>query len=135
MGTKETTEIKFIYNSGKLRDREALGYAKSMQHYSINDYDVQQNKFTERQLGELADRLEVKIEDLVDESSEEYTDFLKNADMDPHDKLEVLKQNPNLLRTPILESSKGSSFLKSAKSMIKEDMEFKLLKETIETII
>jgi len=54
---KSDMEIKFIYNSTQIKEREAFAYAKSLDQHYINAVDLDKEVITERQWAELANKL------------------------------------------------------------------------------
>ena len=106
-------EIKFLYNSNKKDDREAYGYAKSLNKHKINELDVARTKLTQTQISELALKLNVPIRELFDEKSSYYRDNIAGKDLEDDDLLTVLKAEADCLKTPIMISEKKAIFLES----------------------
>lgn len=106
-------EIKFLYNSNKKDDREAYGYAKSLNKHKINELDVARTKLTQTQISELALKLNVPIRELFDEKSSYYRDNIAGKDLEDDDLLTVLKAEVDCLKTPIMISEKKAIFLES----------------------
>lgn len=106
-------EIKFLYNSTKKDDREAYGYAVSLNKHKINELDVTKTKLTPTQLAELAQKLNVSIIELFDENSSYYRDNIAGKDLEEDDLLTILKEEPGSLKTPIMISSEKAVFLGS----------------------
>jgi arsenate reductase len=104
-------EILLIYNSEKLSDRKALGYAKSVKGYTVKERDIARDALTETQLKEVANRLGVSPEALIDRESDVYQDKYKSADVSENDLLIALKNEPELLRTPIALYADHSEFV------------------------
>jgi|SRR5690606_8338917 arsenate reductase len=94
-------EILLIYNSEKLSDRKALGYAKSLRGYKVKERDIVRDALTETQLKEVANRLGVLPNELVDRESDVYRDKFRDVNVSENDLLIALKNEPDLLRTPI----------------------------------
>src|SRR5690554_5637794 len=106
-------EIKFLYNSGKKDDREAYGYALSLNKYKINELDVARTKMTSTQISELAQKLNVPVSELFDQKSSYYRDKVAGKDMDDHDLLMILKEEVDCLKTPIMVYADKAVFLES----------------------
>lgn len=106
-------EIKFVYNSGKKDDREAYGYALSLNKHKINELDVARTQLTSTQISELAQKLNVPIIELFDEKSSYYRDNVKGKDMDDYDLMTILKKEVDCMKTPILVSADKAFFLDS----------------------
>src|SRR5690606_31775501 len=95
-------EIRFLYNSSKKDDREAYGYALSLNKHKINELDITKNKLTSTQLAELAQKLNVPIIDLFDKRSSFFRDNVAGNDMGEEDLLTILKEETDCLKTPIM---------------------------------
>jgi arsenate reductase-like glutaredoxin family protein len=106
-------EIKFLYNSTKKDDREAYGYAVSLNKHKINELDITKTKLTPTQLAELAQKLNVSIIELFDENSSYYRDNIAGKDLEEDDLLTILKEESGSLKTPIMISSEKAVFLGS----------------------
>lgn len=117
-------EIKFIYNSTQIKDREAFGYAKSLDQHYINAIDLDKEVITERQWAELATKLKVSVKELIDENNDYYQDELEGKDFDDNDLLQLIKDHPQIIKTPIIDSSKYARFIKSPYDFNEMDMAF-----------
>ncbi|MEM6842563.1 MAG: ArsC/Spx/MgsR family protein [Bacteroidota bacterium] len=93
-------EVDLIYNFNLQGDREALVYAQQIAQH-VNETDISKTPLTERQMAQLLDNLGVEVDDVIDRRAEIYQQKYENAKMSKEDWLEVLKHNPELLRTPI----------------------------------
>ncbi|RUA27762.1 MAG: hypothetical protein DSY77_16970 [Bacteroidetes bacterium] len=121
---KSDMEIKFIYNSSQIKEREAYGYAKSLDQHYINAIDLDKEFLTERQWAELAKKLNVKVKDLIDQNNDYYQDVLQDKDFDEHDLLRLMKDHPQIIKTPIIDSAKFARFIKSPYDFNEMDMAF-----------
>lgn len=117
-------EIKFIYNSSQIKEREAYGYAKSLDQHYINAIDLDKEFLTERQWAELAKKLNVQVKDLIDQNNDYYQDVLLDKDFDEHDLLRLMKDHPQIIKTPIIDSAKFARFIKSPYDFNEMDMAF-----------
>lgn len=117
-------EIKFIYNSTQIKEREAYGYAKSLDQHYINAIDLDKEFLTERQWAELATKLKVDVKDLIDVNNEYFKDHLQDKDFDDHDLLQLMKDHPQIIKTPIIDSPKFARFIKSPYDFNEMDMAF-----------
>jgi arsenate reductase-like glutaredoxin family protein len=106
-------EIKFLYNSQKKDDREAYGYAISLDKHKINELDVTKTPLTSTQLSELAIKLGVPIIELFDKKSSYYRDNIAGKDLEDADLLTVLKEEITCLKTPIMISAEKAAILES----------------------
>ena len=111
--------MMFIYNSGIHTDRTALGYAKAVQGFVLKERDTRRETFTERQLKGIADKLGVTPFDLIDKKSDLYRRKYRDVSLSEDDVLTVIKQEPELLRTPIVLYHDHGSFVDSKYEFVK----------------
>jgi len=114
-------EIFLIYNSKIIRDRETLAYAKALKSYVIKDLDITKDFLTQMQLAEIAQKLNVTMRGLLDKkSASENTNLLHLSE---DDLFKVLKNNPDLLRTPIAIYPDKAAFIGSPYDFVNKDMD------------
>ncbi len=128
---KSDMEITFIYNSNQIKDREAYGYAKSLDQHYINAIDLDKEVMTERQWAELATKLNVAVKDLIDENNAYYKDELEGKDFDDNDLLHIIKDHPQIIKTPIIDAAKYARFIKSPYDFNEMDMAFAEIKKNL----
>lgn len=126
---KSDMEFKFIYNSTQINEREAYGYAKSLDQHYINPVDLDKEVLTERHWAELATKLNVAVKDLIDENNDYYQDELEGKDFDDNDLLQIIKDHPHIVKTPIIDSEKYARFIKSPYDFNEMDMAFEEIKK------
>lgn len=126
---KSDMEIKFIYNSTQIKEREAYGYAKSLDQHYINAVDLDKEFLTERQWAELATKLNISVKELIDENSDFFKDELEGKDFDDNDLLQIIKDHPQIIKTPIIDSAKFARFIKSPYDFNEMDMAFQEIKK------
>jgi arsenate reductase-like glutaredoxin family protein len=124
-------EIKFIYNSNQIKEREALGYIKSLDQHYINEFNVNKEQFTQRQLADLAQKLKVSVKELINKESEFYQDDMEDSNYDDNDILGLIKRKPALLKTPIVEYGKSAKFISSPYEFNNLDMTFNSISEEL----
>lgn len=128
---KSDMEIKFIYNSNEINEREAYGYAKSLDQHYINPVDLDKEVLTERHWAELATKLNVAVKDLIDENNDYYKDELEGKDFDDNDLLQIIKDHQHIIKTPIIDSNKFARFIKSPYDFNEMDMAFEEIKKDL----
>lgn len=120
-------EITLIYHSEKTDDKKARGYVQSLPNVAIKTLDLARDTITETQLAQLADKIEIPVEELLDITYDERADTENNKEglkkMDPTEILTMIKQNPKLLCTPILVIGDRAYKYDSAYHLIKDKME------------
>ncbi len=93
-------EVFIIYNFEERGNREAMAYAKQIAQH-VNEVDISKTPLTERQMAQLLGNLGVDVEDVIDRRADIYQEKYQDVKMSVTDWLEVIKHNPELLRTPI----------------------------------
>lgn len=115
-------EILFIYNSNQHLDKKGLGYVHSLKHYKVKDIDISQDSLTEQQYAELALKMNIEPGDLADKKSSKYKENLDASDLSKEDILIALKNNPNLVKTPIVVYHDRAEFVGSGYQFVRQDM-------------
>jgi arsenate reductase-like glutaredoxin family protein len=119
----QKNELTLIYHSDKLEDRKMLAFVEVIEKYKTKNLNLKRQALTETQLAEIADKMELPIAELLDES---YIDraplenLLQSRMMSPADLLTLLAQNPLLLATPIVIIGSKAYKYKSAFEIVKE---------------
>ena len=116
----QPNEITLIFHSDKEEDKKTRGYVETIEGFAIKTLDLKRERLTETQLAEIANKLDVAIEDLFDES---YADRVKIGSLkglrEP-DALKLLANDPILLATPILIIGDHAYQFESSYDLIRE---------------
>lgn len=122
----EPRELTLIYHSEKTDDKKARGYVESLPTLAIKTLDLAKESITETQLAQLADKMEVSVQNLIDTTYDERENTPQNKDglkeMDTTEILTFIKHNPKLLATPILIIGDRAYKYESAYHLIKEQL-------------
>jgi arsenate reductase len=116
----QPNEITLIFHSDKAEDRKTRAYVETLDDYALKTLDLKRENLTETQLAEIADKLGVDVNDLV---NEEYSDRVKMESVKglrEQDTLKLLANNPILLATPILIIGKHAYQFESSYDLIHE---------------
>ena len=102
MGEIATSEREVIlfYNPNSTIARKTLAYAKA-EGFPIRDVDVLKTPFTRTQLVELADRLNLNIEELVNKAHPSFYKYFGDPELSDKDWIKILNKNPDFLKEPI----------------------------------
>lgn len=92
-------EIVLFYDPNKPSAEKTLGFAKG-EGFPVRDVDILKNKFTGTQLEELAERLHVGIDGLVNKDHPDFVTY-KDDDFSDDDWIKILRKNPKLIKEPI----------------------------------
>ena len=105
-------EITLYYNPEKPNSSKTLSYAKG-QGYVLRDINIITNIFTGTQLEELASKLKITIEELVNKEHIEYDERYYNSNFSENDWIKVLQKNSKLLKEPIAIRGHQAMFIKT----------------------
>lgn len=124
MINNEPGELTLIYNSDKHDDKKARGYVESLKGFTIKTLDLSKEKITETQLAEVADKMGVGIEELLDPSYDDHISVHKEGLklMDRQSLLTLMVHDPKLINTPIAIIGKQAYKFGSGYAFIKEKM-------------
>ena len=117
-------EFTFIYDGNHIKEKEAFAYASSLGQHKINEWNLDKKSITNRQLADIASKLDVTVKELVDKQSDVYKDELEGKDLDDQDLLTLLTEKISLIKTPILLTNKGGKFINSPFDLNNVDMAF-----------
>lgn len=108
-----------------MEDREVLAFAESLSHFVVNERDISRDIFTETQLKELADDMNVGVIDLIDKNDSLYMDKLNKHDYSEEELVKIMRKNPSVIKTPIARIDKHVYHVKSHFELIPEDLEIR----------
>lgn len=120
-------EFKLYYKSNHKNDREAYGYAQTLD-VPVNEQDLSKNNLTQTQIAELADAMNIKLVELIDKNSEMYMNELQDKSFEDEELLKLMTRNPELIKTPIAKIGKHTYFVKSKFDLIPKDLEIEGIK-------
>jgi arsenate reductase len=115
MGEIETSnrQITLYYNSNSEKDKKILATAQA-QGYAVEEIDLQKTELTGTQLVELADRLNVKVAELINQEHATYKANFEDHDYSTDDWIKMIQNNPEILRHPIALRGAKSKFVKTS---------------------
>lgn len=100
----QPNELTLIYHSDKADDKKARAFIEAITDYVVKTLDLKRESLTETQLAEIADKMNVRIETLVDLTYKDRFQ-MKGAEsiheVSDADLLTLLAQIPVLIKTPI----------------------------------
>lgn len=101
--SKDNNKITIYYHSGTSIGEQTRAYVQASEK-KLHEVDIAKTNVTGTQWAELAEGLDKKIADLIDQNhprfKEEYGK--ENIDLDEHDWMRVLEKEPQVLRYPII---------------------------------
>lgn len=120
MGEIATSErqITLFYNSNSTRAKQTLAYAKA-EGLRILEIDILKTPLTGTQIVELADRLEMKIKDLVNQEHPTYKSKFEHHDFSERDWIKMIQHNPEIMKQPIALRGKITILVETPTDIIK----------------
>lgn len=110
---EQANELTFIYRSDKEDDNKIKAFVESLPGYIVRLVDVVRESLSEKQLTELANKMRVHVEELVDPAFDDHISvhneglkFLERSQI-----LRLLSHDPKILQTPLVViGNKASKF-------------------------
>lgn len=125
----QPNEITLIFHSDKEEDKKTRAYVETIEAFATKTLDLKRESLTETQLAEIADKLDVDIDDLFDESYADRVNIGSVKGLRKQDALKLLANNPILLATPILIIGKHAYQFESSYAFIHESAAIRGLRE------
>ncbi|KYG84534.1 hypothetical protein AWW67_05335 [Roseivirga seohaensis] len=124
----QENEILLIYNGRKSHDTKVLGYASAVQKYTVNERNIDKNPLTETQLNQVANDMGLQILDLIDKKSDAYLNEIKDQRFSNEEMMKIVKQHPEILKTPIAMLNNTVFFVHSAYDFVNKGIEIEGIK-------
>ncbi|MDB9755942.1 hypothetical protein OAB20_06620 [Winogradskyella sp.] len=93
-------QITLFYSSKSVRAKQTLAYAKA-EGLPILEIDILKTKLTGTQITELAEKLHLKIEDLINQEHPAYTSHFEHHNFSSNDWIKMIQHNPKIMKQPI----------------------------------
>jgi len=114
-------EVLFYYNPQSSKDRMTLAYAKSVSKY-VRAYSHQQANVSSTRWKDLLDKLGLEPKKLFNKALPAYQELIKGLELDDEGWLNVLKRNPDLIKSPIAIRGKRAILCESPTDILKLSM-------------
>ncbi|MDY0780881.1 hypothetical protein [Tenacibaculum sp. IB213877] len=111
-------QITFIYSSNSSRAKQTFAYAKA-EGLPILEFDILKNKLTGTQIAEIAERLHIKIEDLVNQEHPSYTELFEPHILSENDWIKMIQHNPEIMKQPIAIRGNKTILIETPSDIIK----------------
>lgn len=115
-------EILILYKPKEKKDHNTYVLAKQLSEH-IREINVLKDKITPTQLKEILDKLGVEVDDIIERESEIYNKMYKDKAFDEAGWIDVLVQNPDLLKTPIVFKGKKGVVVQTPSNVLDLDPE------------
>lgn len=119
MGEIETSnrQVTLYYNSNSEKDKKILATAQA-KGYAIEEVDLQKTELTGTQIAELADRMNIRVADLINQDHATYKANFENHDYSADDWIKMIQNNPEILRHPIALRGARIMFVKTSTDIL-----------------
>lgn len=102
---RSSRQITIFFNPESIIAEKTLAFAKA-EGLPILEIDVLKNPPTGTQLGELSDRLNLKIKDLVNQESDFFKSLPVSQEFSSNDWIKMIRNNPEILKLIALKGAK-----------------------------
>jgi arsenate reductase len=102
MGEIATSErqITLFYNSTSVRAKQTLVYARA-EGLPLQKFDLLKRQLTGTQIVELAEKLHLKVSDLVNQEHPQYMKRFEHHEFSTDDWIKMLRKHPQIMKQPI----------------------------------
>lgn len=122
----QPNEITLLYHSDKAEDKKARAFVETINGFKIKTLDLKRDHLTETQLAEIANKMNVSIDQLVDASYKDRfiaNDSTRITSANDADLLTILVNEPILINTPITIIGKKAYSYASAYELLNNKIE------------
>lgn len=120
MGEIATSErqITLYYSSKSSRAKQTIAYAKA-EGLPILEIDILKVPLTGTQIVELADKLKIKVKDLVNQEHPSYKSHFNPHEFSTDDWIKMIRHNPEIMKQPIALRGKTTILIETPTDIIK----------------
>ena len=97
---RHPNELWLFYDCNSSVHKKTRAHANSITKH-INEFPLSQNKLSKLRWAEILMMLNMKPKDLLNKSNKEYQENIAGHDFDDDDWLEILRENPCMIKGPI----------------------------------
>lgn len=113
-------EIVIFYKPDIKKDTNTYAMAKQLTEH-IREINVMKDRVTQTQLKEIIDILGVGVEEIIERESDAYKKQFQGKSFDEMQWIDVLVQNPEMIRTPIVFKGKRGIIIETPSNVLKLD--------------
>ncbi len=93
-------EVILFYNPNSVLAEKVLAYAKA-EGLPMREVDILKTPFTGTQLEELAERLHINLENLINKAHPDFKKNYKSLNLSDDDWIKIMKKHPEFIKEPI----------------------------------
>lgn len=110
--------ITIYYHPDSIRAKKAIAFAKA-EGLELQEINILKTKLTGTQIAEIADRLHLKIKDLINQNHQAYRAIYKPAELSSEDWIKLIQHHPEIMKQPIAISGKRTVLVETPSDIIK----------------
>lgn len=114
----QNREITVYLGGNDYKDTQTVAYAKS-EGYAVRSVDVRKESFTRTQLLQLADKMEIKLPDLIDQQKPIFKTLSAQNTYNTEGWMELILNNPEIIKTPIIQRGNKVYFIDTPTDALK----------------
>jgi arsenate reductase len=114
----QNREITVYLGGNDYKDTQTVAYAKS-EGYAVRSVDVRKESFTGTQLLQLADKMEIKLPDLIDQQKPFFKTLSAQNTYNTEGWMELILNNPEIIKTPIIQRGNKVYFIDTPTDALK----------------
>ena len=111
-------QITLFYNSNSVRAKQVMAYAET-EGFVVQKFDMLASPPTGTQIAEIAARLGLKVEDLVNQEHPAYTSQFVHHDFSDDDWIKMIRHNPEIMKQPIAIRGERTILIETPTDIIK----------------
>ena len=110
--------ITIYYHPESIRARKAIAYAKA-EGLKLQEINILKTILTGTQIAEIADRLQLKIKDLVNQNHPVYRRIYEQANLSSEDWIKLIQHHPEIMKQPIAISGTKTILVETPSDIIR----------------
>ncbi|MGB8703472.1 MAG: ArsC/Spx/MgsR family protein [Gillisia sp.] len=111
-------EVILFYNPDSILAEKVLAYAKA-EGFPLREVDILKTPFTGTQIEELAERLHVSVENLINKAHPDFRRWYKAPNLSDDDWIKIMKNHPEFIKEPIAIRGDIAILVKTPSDLVK----------------
>ncbi len=111
-------QITLFYNSNSVRAKKTIAFARAS-GLAVQEVDISKTKLTGTQIVELAEKLFLKVSELVNQEHPNYHSLTEPHEFSTDDWIKTIQHNPQILKQPIALNGDRSLLIETPTDILK----------------
>ncbi|MDO9275962.1 MAG: hypothetical protein Q7T92_10495 [Lutibacter sp.] len=111
-------QITLFYSSNSVRAKQTMAFAKA-EGLAIQAIDILKTPLTGTQIAELANRLKLNVEDLINQEHPAYISKFGPHELSAEDWIKMIQHNPEIMKQPIALKGDRTVLVETPTDMLK----------------